>query len=98
MTIQHTVVFRLSHAPGSPEEAGFLDAARATLTGIPGVTDFIVNRQVSAKSDLDWQFSMAFADQAAYDRYNTHPDHVGFVADRWVPEVVAFQEYDFTLR
>jgi hypothetical protein len=98
MTIQHTVVFRLSHAPGSPEEAGFLDSAQATLTGIPGVTDFIVNRQVSAKSDLDWQFSMAFADQAAYDGYNTHPDHVGFVAGRWVPEVVAFQEYDFTLR
>jgi hypothetical protein len=98
MTIQHTVVFRLSHAPGSPEEAGFLDTAQATLTGIPGVTDFIVNRQVSAKSDLDWQFSMSFADQAAYDGYNTHPDHVGFVAGRWVPEVVAFQEYDFTLR
>jgi hypothetical protein len=98
MTIQHTVVFRLSHAPGSPEEAGFLDTARAILTSIPGVADFIVNRQVSAKSDLDWQFSMAFADRAAYDGYNTHPDHVGFVADRWVPEVVAFQEYDFIIR
>jgi hypothetical protein len=98
MTIQHTVVFRLSHAPGSPGEAGFLDTAEATLAGIPGVTDFIVKRQVSAKSDLDWQFSMAFADQAAYDAYNMHPDHLGFVAGRWVPEVVAFQEYDFTLR
>lgn len=96
--IQHTVVFRLAHAPGSAEEAGFLDTAHATLTGIPGVTDFVINRQVSAKSDLDWQFSMVFADQDAYDGYNTHPDHVGFVQGRWVPEVVAFQEYDFTRR
>ena len=98
MTIQHTVVFRLAHAPGSPQETEFLDTAQATLTGIPGVTEFVINRQVSAKSDLDWQFSMAFADQAAYDSYNTHPDHMGFVADRWVPEVAAFQEYDFILR
>ena len=59
------------------------------------MSDFAVNRQVSAKSDLNWQFSMVFADQAAYDAYNAHPDHVGFVAERWVPEVAAFQEYDF---
>jgi len=98
MTIQHTVVFRLAHDPGSTEEAEFLDTARAILTGIPGVTDFVVNQQVSPKSDLHWQFSMVFADQAAYDAYNTHPDHVGFVQGRWVPEVAAFQEYDFARR
>jgi hypothetical protein len=98
MTIQHTVVFRLAHVPGSTEEAEFLDTARAILTGIPGVTDFVVNQQVSQKSDLHWQFSMVFADQAAYDAYNTHPDHAGFVQGRWVPEVAAFQEYDFARR
>jgi hypothetical protein len=98
MTIQHTVVFRLAHAPGSPEEAEFLDTAQATLAGIPGVSAFSINRQVSAKSDLAWQFSMVFADQAAYDGYNAHPEHVGFVEGRWVPEVVAFQEYDFVAR
>ncbi|HEX5336590.1 MAG TPA: Dabb family protein, partial [Propionicimonas sp.] len=87
---------RLAHQSGSTQEAEFLGAAQRTLTGIPGVTQFVVNRQVSVKSDLDWQFSMVFADQAAYDAYNAHPDHVGFVADRWVPEVVAFQEFDFT--
>lgn len=95
MSIQHTVVFRLVHAEGSPEEAEFLETGRTTLTSIPGVTEFQVNRQVSAKSDLAWQFSMVFADQGAYDAYNTHPAHVGFVESRWVPEVAAFQEYDF---
>ena len=95
MSIQHTVVFRLVHAPGSPEEAEFLDTARSTLTSIPGVTEFAVRRQVSPKSDLRHWFTMVFADQAAYDAYNTHPAHVGFVERRWVPEVAAFQEYDF---
>ena len=95
MPIQHTVVFRLSHAPESPAEQEFLDTARTTLTAIPGVTEFVVNEQVSPKSDLRWQFSMIFADQAAYDGYNEHPVHTAFVADRWVPEVADFLEIDY---
>ncbi len=95
MTIQHTVVFRLIHEPGSPEETAFLADARTILTGIPGVTRFAENRQVSPKSHLAWQFSMHFADQSAYEAYNAHPDHTDFVATRWVPEVTEFQEYDF---
>ena len=96
MPIQHTVVFRLAHPAGSVEEREFLATGHAVLTSIPGVTDFAIRRQVSAKSDLTHQFSMAFADQAAYDAYNVHPAHIAFVAERWVPEVADFQEYDFT--
>ncbi len=95
MSIQHTVVFRLVHEPGSPGEADFLATGRQTLTSIPGVTEFAVHRQVSAKSDLRHQFTMVFADQAAYDAYNVDPAHVGFVEGRWIPEVAEFQEYDF---
>lgn len=98
MSIQHTVVFRLVHAPDSAEETEFLENATRILTGIPGVEDFAVDRQISAKSDLAWRFSMRFADQATYEGYNTHPDHVGFVETRWVPEVAAFQELDFVAR
>lgn len=96
MTIQHTVVFRLVHAPRSEEERAFLESAHETLTAIPGVAEFAVNRQVSPKSDLTHQFTMVFADQAAYDAYNEHPAHVDFVESRWMPEVEEFQEYDFT--
>jgi hypothetical protein len=95
MAILHTVVFRLVHEAGSPAEAEFLTTARETLTAIPGVTEFTVNRQVNPKSDLEWQFSMVFADQAAYDAYNIHPAHVAFTTTRWQSDVDAFQEYDF---
>ena len=95
MSIQHTVVFRLVHEAGSPAEAEFLTTARETLTAIPGVTEFTVNRQVNPKSDPEWQFSMVFADQAAYDAYNIHPAHVAFTTTRWQSDVDAFQEYDF---
>lgn len=92
--IQHTVVFRLVHPAGSAAEAEFLDTARATLPGIPGVGEFTVSRQVSPKSDLAWQFSMRFEDEAAYAAYDAHPAHTGFVRTRWAHEVAEFREYD----
>ena len=92
--IRHTVAFRLIHPEGSTEEADFLETGRRVLTGIPGVEDFTISRQTSPKSEHRFQFAMTFADQAAYDAYNVHPDHVGFVQGRWVPEVAAFDELD----
>jgi hypothetical protein len=92
--IRHTVVFRLKHPAGSPEEAAFLDDAQG-LARIPGVERFERLRQVSAKNDYRFGLSMEFADQAAYSGYNDHPDHVAFVRDRWIPEVAAFMEIDY---
>lgn len=94
-SVQHTVVFRLIHPRGSVAEETFLRDARAALTSIPGVEDFAIDRQISAKSSADFRFSMRFAGQAAYDAYNVHPTHVAFVASRWDTEVASFQEYDF---
>ncbi|OOB90085.1 Gfo/Idh/MocA family oxidoreductase [Rathayibacter sp. VKM Ac-2630] len=94
-SIQHTVAFSLVHAAGSPEEDEFLASARRILTGIPGVQDFTVNRQVSPKNGLAWQFSMVFADRAAFAAYDAHPEHAAFVQERWLSEVSEFQEADF---
>ena len=93
--IRHTVVFRLKHPAGSPAEKAFLDDA-LILAAIPGVERFERLRQVSAKNDFRFGFSMEFADQSAYEAYNLHPHHVAFVRDRWVPEVEAFLEIDYT--
>ena len=82
--IRHTVSFRLVHLAGP-----------ALLAAIPGVQDLTVSRQVSAKSPFRFQFAMSFADQAAYDAYDAHPDHRGFVAERWQSEVAEFAEQDF---
>ena len=92
--IRHTVAFTLKHPAGSAEERAFLEAA-LVLKAIPGVEKFEQLRQVSVKADYAFGFSMEFADQAAYDAYNVHSDHVAFVRDRWVPEVDHFQEIDF---
>ena len=92
--IRHTVVFKLKHPSGSPEETAFLEAA-TVLAAIPGVEKFERLREVSPKNGYAFGFSMEFADQAAYDGYDQHPDHVAFVRDRWIPEVAEFLEVDY---
>jgi len=93
--IRHTVAFRLKHKAGSPEEGRFLADGRSILTAIPGVQKFEALRQVGRKNGYAFGFSMEFADQAAYDGYDRHPDHVAFVRDRWLPEVADFLEIDY---
>jgi heme-degrading monooxygenase HmoA len=91
--IRHGVVFTLKHPEGSPEEADFLSAVSA-LSSIPGVEAFELMREVSPKNDYRYALVMEFADRAAYDGYNEHPDHVAFVNNRWVNEVADFMEID----
>jgi hypothetical protein len=92
--IRHTVVFTLKHPQGSAEERKFLEDA-LMLTQIPSVQKFERLKQVSAKNDFKFGFSMEFADQVAYDAYNDHPIHVAFVRDRWKTEVSDFMEIDY---
>jgi hypothetical protein len=92
--IRHTVVFTPSEPEGSAGEEALLTAL-AKLEAISGVERFELLRQVSAKASYRYGASMEFADQAAYDGYNNHPDHIAFVRDHWVPGVAEFQELDF---
>ena len=92
--IRHTVSFTLAHPAGSAEERDFLDAARQ-LGAIPGVEAFEVLSEVSPKNEFRYGISMEFADQAAYQGYSAHPDHVRFVEERWLKEVADFLEIDY---
>jgi hypothetical protein len=92
--IRHTVAFRLRHPAGSAAERDFLEAAER-LGEIPGVEEFEVLAEVSPKNGFSFWISMEFANAAAYDAYNLHPDHVRFVEGRWVPEVEDFLEIDY---
>jgi hypothetical protein len=93
--IQHMVIFDLKHDRESQEALTFLRDGRRILTAIPGVRQFQVFKQVSPKNDYDFGFSMVFADKADFEKYNSHPDHVAFVEQRWKKEVSRFLEIDF---
>jgi heme-degrading monooxygenase HmoA len=92
--IEHTVTFSLAHPPRSAEEDSFL-AAAGELSSIPGVHDFRIRRQVSAKHPHAFQITMRFASQEDFDAYTGHPSHGAFVEERWLREVSDFQEADF---
>jgi heme-degrading monooxygenase HmoA len=91
--IRHSVVFTLTHSEGSASETGFLEAV-ARLEAIPGVEAFELMREVSPKNDYRFGLTMEFADPAAYNAYNEHPEHVAFVETRWDREVTDFLEID----
>ena len=90
-------MFTLGHPEGSAEETDFLEAAER-LAVIPGVEAFELLAEVSPKNGYRFGISMEFADGAAYDRYNEHPDHIRFVQQRWVSEVSEFIEIDYAAR
>jgi len=95
--LRHTVTFTLVHEEGSVEERDFLTAA-AQLATIPGVEAFELLAEVSPKNGYRFGILMEFADRAAYERYNEHPDHIRFVQQRWLPEVSEFLELDYVAR
>jgi hypothetical protein len=94
-SIRHTVAFTLKHPEGSEAERRFLGAAEEALAPIPSVGAFEILREVSPKNGYRFGISMEFADQAAYEGYNEHPDHVRFVQERWLTEVEDFLEIDY---
>ena len=93
--IRHTVVFSAEACQGLAGRKPASRRRQAHPLAIPGVDTFEQFRQVSAKNNYAFGFSMEFADQAAYDGYNDHPAHVAFVRDRWLPEVSDFLEIDY---
>lgn len=93
--ITHSVFFRLKHKAGSAEEKAFIDTCWRVLEPIPGTTGFRVLKETSPKNNFAFGLTMDFADRAAYDAYNNHPDHLGFVQGTWIPNVEEFQEIDY---
>ena len=94
--IRHIVTFRLNHRPGSTEEQQFLDEARA-LSSLPTVKKFECLKQIGKKNNFDFGLSMEFENISAYEAYNNHPDHIRFVEQSWIPQVVDFIEIDYEL-
>jgi len=92
--IRHTVVFSLKHAAGSDEEKEFLAAGRR-LGNIPTVNNFECLRQISRKNSYRFGFLMEFESEEDYEFYTNHKEHVDFVQNRWIPEVVDFLEIDY---
>ncbi|EKF54666.1 hypothetical protein I215_11364 [Galbibacter marinus] len=92
--ITHTVFFKLKHPKGSEAEKEFLAQAVA-LKSINTVMNMTQVTEIGQKNDFDLGLTMQFKNQADYDTYSNHPDHVEFVKNVWDKEVVDFMEIDY---
>ncbi|OWA34739.1 stress responsive protein [Saccharibacillus sp. O16] len=90
----HMVTFTLHAGKDNEAADAFLQKSQELLRDIPGVQDFKVLRQVSAKNDHDYGFSMNFVNREAFEAYNVHPVHAQYVAEIWESQVSSFQETD----
>ena len=91
--IRHTVTFKLKHESGSIEEKLFLDTAKK-LSKLPTVQNFECLKEIGKKNNFDFGISMEFQNLIDYEAYNNHPEHVEFVKNIWIPEVIDFIEID----
>jgi hypothetical protein len=84
--------------PEAVEEV--LAGARRFLPGIPGVLSFHAGRMVPSERPVVEQsyqvaLNLTFADAAAEQAYQVHPDHVRFVEEVFKPWCVKVRIYDF---
>lgn len=91
--IRHAALFKLHHAAGSPEETAFLKGL-AELSKLDGVQKHRIAREVHPDSPYDYEVSMWFDDQAAYDAYMVDPVHRAFAEAYWIPGIATSLEHD----
>ncbi len=93
--ISHLVLIRLRGGLGEEREERFLAQAREVLGPIPGVRDLKVGRNLRPDATHPFALVMDFADQAALEAYQVHPQHRRFLADIIGPIVEDKQVLDY---
>lgn len=99
MAFSHVVIFWADPAkPGATD--ALIDGARRYLAQAPGLLHFHVGRMVPSHRpvvDQTYQvgLNIVFADKAAQDAYQEHPQHIEFVEKVFKPNCVKVCIYDF---
>jgi hypothetical protein len=78
--ISHLVLIRLRDGLGHAREEQFLAQARGVLGPIPGVENLRVGRSLRPGAH-PFALVMEFADEAALQAYQVHPEHQRFLAE-----------------
>jgi len=94
--IRHSVILTLKSSLSLADKLQYF-AAVNELKQIPGVQNFEVLKQISAKNPFEYGISMEFETQQAYDLYAGHSLHTAFVEKYWAACVEDFLEIDYQL-
>ena len=82
----HTIFFWLREGAEAADAVRLAEGCRTHLTGIPGVLRLTAGFPAGTGRDVvDNSYGVAllveFADSAAHDIYQDHPDHLRFIAE-----------------
>jgi len=92
--IRHSVILTLKSSLSPVDKLQYFEAVNE-LKQIPGVQNFEVLKQISAKNPFEYGISMEFETQQAYDLYAGHSLHTAFVEKYWAACVEDFLEIDY---
>ena len=97
--IEHVVLFKLRESASAEQKAGMLENLLKLKGKIPGIVQAAAGPNFSARSrGYTHGFVARFADRAALDSYQPHPEHQAVVRDHVQPiaEEILVVDYEIS--
>lgn len=73
------------------------EAGRVALSAIPGVEAVSFGVAVAAEEPYPWYVRIRFRDEPARQAFDSHPAHLDFVFQQWVPSLIEYSVRDYRL-
>lgn len=73
------------------------EAGRVALSAIPGVETVSFGIAAAADEPYAWYVRIRFRDEQARQQFDTHPAHLDFVFQQWVPALKDYSVRDYRL-
>jgi len=74
-----------------------IEAGRVLISAIPGVELISFGITLNENASYPWYIRIRFSDEAALQVYETHPNHINFGVQQWLPIIKEQITTDYTL-
>jgi hypothetical protein len=80
------------------ELAAVAEAGRTLISAIPGVIGMSFGVSMAANAPHRWIVRIRFRDAQALQTYETHPNHVNFGIQQWLPVIADQVQTDYWIQ
>jgi hypothetical protein len=81
----------------SKQISNVVESGRVLITAIPGVEQMSFGRSSAAGASHPWYVRIRFRDEQALQNYETHPNHINFGTQQWLPVIADQIVIDYAL-
>jgi len=75
-----------------------IESGRVLLLAIPGVEQMSFGRALSPGESRSWYVRIRFRDEEAMQVYETHPNHITFGIEQWLPIIAEQVTIDYRIQ